>query len=134
MADINIYGTLFNATTDNIIAYAKQILDEDLDKTQSEINNDLSGRVYTIENSYSNIEDIYNEIKNSYDTIVQNITNVSNNLTEVTNRVTNIENKIESGEIGSGGNNGWIKLTQDDYDSLEEKDSDTLYIIVDVID
>ena len=42
MAEIKIYGTLVNATTDPKIAKASQIFDEELNKYQSEINTQLS--------------------------------------------------------------------------------------------
>lgn len=41
MAEIKIYGTLVNATTDSKIAKASQIFDEELNKYQSEINTQL---------------------------------------------------------------------------------------------
>lgn len=41
MAEIKIYGTLVNATTDPKIAKASQIFDEELNKCQSEINTQL---------------------------------------------------------------------------------------------
>lgn len=49
MADINIYGTLNNATPDGVIAKAEQIKDSTQGKKQSDINADYKQRIETLE-------------------------------------------------------------------------------------
>lgn len=49
MAEINIYGTLNNATPDGVIAKAEQIKDSTEGKKQSEINADYKKRIETLE-------------------------------------------------------------------------------------
>ena len=43
MADINIYGTLRNATPSNKVAYADQVFDSALGKSQAQINQEGAG-------------------------------------------------------------------------------------------
>lgn len=50
MADIKIYGTLKNETTDNTIAYAEQIQDTNLDKNQQSINEEVRSLIRTRDN------------------------------------------------------------------------------------
>lgn len=49
MTEINIYGTLNNATPDGVIAKAEQIKDSTQGKKQSEINADYKKRIETLE-------------------------------------------------------------------------------------
>lgn len=49
MTEINIYGTLNNATPDGVIAKAEQIKDSAQNKKQSEINDDYKNRIETLE-------------------------------------------------------------------------------------
>lgn len=42
MSDIKVYGTFRNATTSNRVAYAEQVFDEELGKTQAQINQEGS--------------------------------------------------------------------------------------------
>lgn len=51
MTEINIYGTLNNATPDGVIAKAEQIKDSTQGKKQSEINADYKKRIETLEDS-----------------------------------------------------------------------------------
>ena len=69
MADINIYGTLKNATPDATIATADQIQDLNIGKKQEDINREVDTRISTLEDgqdaialeSYGDGKD-YNEI------------------------------------------------------------------------
>lgn len=61
MADIMIYGRLYNNTTEGVIASAEQLRDEGLNKFQDEINREVSGKVDT---NTSSITDINQAITN----------------------------------------------------------------------
>lgn len=58
MADINIFGTLRSGTTSKVIAVAAEIKDENLGKTQAEINSELTNRhVILSESAYEALEE-----------------------------------------------------------------------------
>lgn len=79
--------------------------------------------VVTIEN---NVAEITEEVTN----ITNEITEITNNITEITNDVTEIQNDIT--EIVDTKLDGLslLKLTQEEYDEIEEPDENTVYIIV----
>ena len=54
MADILIYGKLKNQTTDNIIAGANQLYDDNLQKFQSEINQNLQDNIQSSQTTIGN--------------------------------------------------------------------------------
>jgi hypothetical protein len=59
MADIEIYGAIRSMTGDNKSAYASQVYDEDIQKFQSEINQEIIGGGYVSANnaqSFTNAE------------------------------------------------------------------------------
>lgn len=55
MADINIYGTLNNATPEGVIARAEQIKDVELDKKQSVINKEINTKLGELEQGIGDI-------------------------------------------------------------------------------
>ena len=63
-ADINVYGTLKNATPDGTLATADQIRDGAEGKMQSEINSDFKERIASLESSGTGGTDDYNELDN----------------------------------------------------------------------
>ena len=55
MADINVYGTLKTMAEDQKVAYANQVFDEDLNKDQHTINQDLDQKIDDLEFDASDI-------------------------------------------------------------------------------
>lgn len=89
MADIKIYGTLSNDTTDGILARTDQLHDVDLGKFQDEINREVSGKVDTNTANITTINGKVDANTSSITDINQAITNIEQNLGTVSGDVKN---------------------------------------------
>lgn len=104
--------------------------------------------VVVIENKVENIDNTMTVVEQNVTNIIENvteinedITNIENNITEVTEDITNIENNVTEiqGNITNITNNvldglKFLKLTQAEYDEIEEPDENTVYIIVPAVE
>lgn len=93
--------------------------------------------VVVIENKVENIDSTMTIVEQNVTNIIEDVTNIENNITEVTEDITNIENNVTEiqGDITNITNTildglKFLKLTQEEYDEIEEPDEDTIYIIV----
>lgn len=86
--------------------------------------------VVTIENNVTEITEEVTNITEEVTNITNEVTEINNNITEITNDVTEIQNNIT--EIVDTKLDGLslLKLTQEEYDEIEEPDENTVYIIV----
>ena len=86
--------------------------------------------VVVIENKVENIDSTMTIVEQNVTNIIEDvteinedITNIENNVTEIQGDITNITNVILDGLK-------LLRLTQEEYDEIEEPDEDTIYIIV----
>ena len=90
----------------------------------------ITSEVVIIENKVENIDSSLTIVEQNVTNLIENvteinedITNIESNVTEIQGDITNITNTILDGLK-------FLKLTQEEYDEIEEPDEDTVYIIV----
>lgn len=86
--------------------------------------------VVTIENNVTEITEEVTNITEEVTNITNEVTEINNNITEITNDVTEIQNNITDIVDTKLDGLSLLKLTQEEYDEIEEPDENTVYIIV----
>lgn len=106
MEHINIIGTLFDNSIDHVVAHATQVRDDDLEKDQHTIN-----------------EELYGLVNSTLSTI--NISQLQEDVEDIKNAINDIND-----ELGNQDHTYLIFLTQEQYDALEEYEEDAVYFIL----
>ena len=99
MANINIYGTLYNNTTDGTIAYAAQVLDQEYENAsggtgefQSVINKEHADSIDVLK---ENINTLSGQVGDNNDTLEQDITEIRQDITEINQSISDANGRID---------------------------------------
>lgn len=125
---INIIGTLFDNSIEHVVAFAKQIKDQRLNKNQQDINEDLENSIRDFEQSNININKDLESFGTKLFNLQRLISQIENSNENIQNKLQNIEQQQEN--INNKDSIIHRLISQKDYNNLTSYEKNTLYIIL----